>query len=102
MFRKYRGMRMTYEKQGLIFFLCRNFGSLPPGVRRRIERVSEEVAGEEKAVLLALLTGRQSARHLSMTRYINLNRLYAWRRAFYESFFEQKEKNPERAMMNEE
>lgn len=94
MFRKYRGMRMTYEKQGLIFFLCRNFGSLPPGVRRRIERVAEEVAGEEKAVLLALLTGRQSARHLSMTRYINLNRLYAWRRTFYERFFEQKEKNP--------
>ena len=47
-----------------------------------------------RVFLLALLTGRQSARHLSMTRYINLNRLYAWRRAFYERFFEQKEKNP--------
>lgn len=86
MFRKYKGMRLTYDKQGYIYFFCRNFSALSPENKRRVTDACARIAGEEADVLLALLTGRKSARHLSLTRYISEGRLYRWRREFFESF----------------
>lgn len=56
MFKKYRSIRLPYEKQGYIYFQCRNYSALPPGQRQRIRRTCAAVADRYADALFAFLT----------------------------------------------
>ncbi len=47
MFKKMRGIGLSYEKQGLVYFICANYNDMPEEVQKKIDQLCIEVAGAE-------------------------------------------------------
>lgn len=86
MFKKRRGIKLPYNKQGLIYFTCMNYYDMPDDVQQRIVQLCNEVGGEDYAdVLFAVITdSTKSIRALSMEYHISEMSLYRYRKKFYE------------------
>ena len=90
MFRKMRGIGLSEEKQGLLFFTCRDYRNQRAEVQVRVRRLCDEVGGEEKAyrkALFELLTTRESVTALSLKHGVSTTKLYDLRRTFYEKWY---------------
>ena len=61
MFRKYKGMRLTYDKQGYIYFLCKRYKRLCKAERALIRECAEDAGGMYKDALLEFITGSKGA-----------------------------------------
>ena len=84
-FRKYKGIRLSYEKQGLIYFTCRTYREQPAKVQEKILTLCEKASRENPYALFVLLTTDQSTTAIAMKFNISSeNTLYAARRRFYE------------------
>ena len=51
MFKKMRGCPLSYDKQGYIYFLCKNYSSLPQPTQDKIKRLCDDVAAEYSSAL---------------------------------------------------
>ena len=88
MFKYKRGIRLSYLKQGFVYFYCANFGSLPKSTKHEIQKLCDEVAGKDSAALLCLLTKpERTAVAVSMNYFVPEKRLYSLRARFYEEFW---------------
>lgn len=89
MFKKKRGINLTYKEQGYIYFLCQNLKEQPDSVKKQVTDLAKNVAGEDyKALLEVLANERQSVRGVSIKYYISEKRLYKYRKQFYERWNE--------------
>lgn len=86
MFKKRRGIKIPYNKQGLIYFTCVNYKDMPEDVQQRIVDLCDEIGGNEYAdVLFRVVTdSTKSIRSLSMEHHISEMSLYRLRKRFYE------------------
>lgn len=85
MFKKRRGIKLTYNEQGLIHFICVNYDRMERPVQSKITNLCEEVAGEHKEALFTLLTSDTLNVHgVAMRYHISETQLYHYRRLFYE------------------
>ncbi len=85
-FKKMRGCSLSYDKQGYIYFLCKNYKSQPEAVRKKIKSIAEEVGGEYSAALFDVLVSGKSIRQVAIEQYVSEMTLYNLRIAFYEKF----------------
>lgn len=87
-FRKYRGMRLTYEQQGLVFFLCRNYRKLPKEQQKKVIRLCQMVGRNNPYALFLLLTTDRSVQSL-MTQFklASESTLYEARNSFYREWY---------------
>ena len=79
MFKKRRGIRLSYEKQGLICFICLDDPNQPQQIREKIDALFE------------LLTSQKGVRSIVLRRRIagekiSESRMYDLRKAFYEAW----------------
>lgn len=90
MFKKRRGIRIPYNKQGLIYFTCVNIAEMPEEIQQKIVKLCHEVGGEDYAeVLYKVVTdSNRSIRSLSMEYHISETQLYHYRKKFYEKWEE--------------
>ena len=89
MFKKKRGINLSYKEQGLIYFVCQNYKVQPDYIKEKIIKLSKQIAGEDYKALLELLkSDRQSARGVSLKYFISEKRLYKYRKQFYEKWYE--------------
>ena len=89
MFKKQRGIRLSYYKQGLVYFLCANFHSLPKSYRDLICKLCVDVGGADSDALFALLTKPEfSVSGISIQFYVSEKKLYNLREKFYLEFWE--------------
>jgi len=86
MFKKMRGVRLPYAKQGLIFFTCLTYAAQPPDIRQKIEENCTNVAGPHRQALFEVLTTQKPIYRISDERHISPNRIYVYRQRFYESW----------------
>lgn len=87
MFKKRRGIKLTYNEQGLIHFICVNYDRMDNSTQSKIKNLCGEVAGEHKEALFAMLTDDSINVHgLARKNYISESQLYEYRRRFYESW----------------
>lgn len=87
MFKKRRGIKVPYNKQGLIYFTCMNFKNLPEDKQNNIVNLCREVAGEYADALLLLLTDDTKNIHaVAMRYYTSESQLYRFRKRFYERY----------------
>ena len=87
MFKKRRGIRLSYNKQGLIHFICVNAQDMPQDIQKKILNLSIEVGGEHWRALYALLTDDTKNVHaVSMEYHISETQLYFYRKNFYEKW----------------
>lgn len=88
MFKKRRGIKLSYNKQGLIHFVCVNYRDLPDFVVRKITRLCDEIGKEEYALVLfeVMTNDSKSIRALAMEYHTSEMNLYRLRQKFYESW----------------
>lgn len=87
MFKKRRGIKIPYNRQGLIHFTCVNYRDLPDEVLDKIVALSAEVGGEHGEVLFEVMTNdTKSIRALAMEYHISESQLYLYRKRFYEAW----------------
>jgi hypothetical protein len=85
MFKKRRGIKLSYAEQGLIHFLCLNADKLGIGIRIRILCI--DIAREDWPALFEVLTNDNVAVYgIAMKYYTNDRKLYTCRKKFYEVF----------------
>ena len=82
MFKKKRGIRLSYYKQGLVYFL-------PKSYRDLICKLCVDVGGADSDALFALLTKPEfSVSGISIKFYVSEKKLYNLREKFYLEFWE--------------
>ena len=87
MFKKRRGIKLPYNKQGLIYFTCVNYKDFPEEVLQKIEMLCDEIGKEHSDVLFEVMTNSsKSIRALAMDYHISETQLYHYRKKFYESW----------------
>lgn len=90
MFRKMRGVKVPPDRQGFLFFTCRNYRDLPEEVKNRIDSLCDTISrGSDvyRAALFALLTTRESVTSISLRYAVGQTKLYDMRREFYETWY---------------
>lgn len=87
MFKKRRGIKLPYNKQGLIYFSCVNHNDMPDDVKQKIVNLCNDVGKEHAEVLFEVVTNsNKSIRALAMDYHISESQLYYYRRKFYEAW----------------
>lgn len=90
MFKKRRGIRLSYNEQGLVYFVCMNRKNQTPQIRDRIWNLCVRIGGEDGEALYEFLTNDAvSAQAVCMKYFTNEKKLYAMRKRFYEEFYKQ-------------
>lgn len=87
MFKKRRGIRLSYNRQGLIYFVCVNIKDMPEDIQERVLNLCIEVGGEHHKALYTLLTDDcRNVHGVAMQYHISETQLYLYRKKFYESW----------------
>ncbi len=87
-FKKLRGVRLPEKKQMLIRSICLNYRDRPQYEQEKIKRLCEKCGGAYSAALFEIMTTEHSVRSVALKYYISENRLYVFRKKFYESWSE--------------
>lgn len=86
-FKKMRGIRLTYDEQGLVYFTCRNIKKQPRAVQDRVLSLCLEVGGAEYwQALYSVLTSEDSIRSIAIEHCVSESQLYKLRKSFYEKW----------------
>ena len=84
-FKKKRSIELSYERQGLIYFLCVNYNKLSAELQRHIHNICLEVGAEYYAALFELVTTTASVTAISSKHYTSPETMYRLLRKFYKS-----------------
>lgn len=85
MFKKRRGIKLSYNKQGLIYFTCINIKDMPTNTQDKIKNLCSEVSNDYAEALYTMLTDDTLNVHAVALRYhISESQLYHYRKKFYE------------------
>ena len=87
MFKKRRGIKLSYNKQGLIYFACMNYDDMPEHIQQKILNLCKDVGREYAEVLFQVVTNsNETIRSLALKYNISETQLYYYRRRFYEEW----------------
>lgn len=87
MFKKKRGINLSYNKQGLIYFICMNVKEQPQEIQDKIINLCLEIADKDYKALYTILTNdNKSIRAVAMEYFISETKLYELRKEFYEKW----------------
>lgn len=87
MFKKRRGIRLPYNKQGLIYFTCMNIKDMPENIQQKVLNLCVEVGQQDYRALYELLTNdNKSVLSISHEYFLNEKLLYKMRKEFYEKW----------------
>ncbi len=90
MFKKRKGIHISYNKQGIIYFTCVDFKNQPEEVQTKIKCLCRNISekfGEKEEILFKFLTDdKVSATSLSLKYFVPEKKLYRMRKEFYEKW----------------
>ena len=87
MFKKRRGIKLPYNKQGLIHFICVNYRDMSDDVQGKIKSLCADVGKEYSDVLFQVVTNdAKSICALAQEYHISETQLYYYRKLFYENW----------------
>jgi len=86
MFRSKRGINLTHDKQGLIYFICLDYKEQPYKVQTKILNLCLEIAAEDYQALFDVLTTHKSIIEISLEYFIAEKKIYNLRKQFYEKW----------------
>ena len=85
-YRKLNSVPLPEVRQGLIYYICRNFSHQSAKKRAKIEELCLRVAGVHAEALMELLKTDKSTQAIAMKYYIDHSHLCKCRRDFYIEF----------------
>ena len=87
LFKKRRGIHISYNKQGLIYFICMNIKDMPESTQKKVLNLCIEVGKEDYKALYEVMTNdSKSILSISLEYFINEKKLYKMRKEFYEKW----------------
>ena len=92
MFKKLKGVKLSYERQGFVRFCCLTYDEQPEEVQRRIANLCVEVGAEDWQALFELMTTQEQAMALSVKHHIGATTLYRLRVKFYYAWYGENQK----------
>ena len=78
-----KNYRMTYKKQGYIFFCCQNYSALSSRLKKKIDRLCAEVGKENSKALFEALTADRSVELTAARHFVNKHSLYKMLHEFF-------------------
>lgn len=85
-FRYKRGIRVSYKRQGMIYFTMQNFRTLSQGKQEKLRQLCREAAGEYDVALWEYLTTEKGYVAICIDRGLSQETLFRLRKKFYEAF----------------
>ena len=86
-FKKRRGIKLSYTKQGLIHFTCMDYKDQPQEIKNKIVDLCVAVAGEDYQALFDIMTNEhESITSISLKYFIAETKLYELRNEFYKNW----------------
>lgn len=82
-FKRLRGVPLPYERQGQIYFTCRNYTTERKYIRDKIDRLCVSAGGEYAPALKELLLSGRSTREVALRWHVTEETLNRCRRRFY-------------------
>lgn len=87
MFKRKRGIKLPYNKQGLIYFTCMNIKNQPARVQEKIKHMCDEIGQEYSSALFELLTNdKKSLERIAEENFLTEKNLSQMRKKFYETW----------------
>ena len=87
MFKRKRGIRLPYNKQGLIYFTCMNYKNQPARVQQKIRRLCDEIGGDNSTALFEVLTNdKKSLECIADENFLTVKSLCEMRKKLYETW----------------
>ncbi len=83
-FKPLPSVNKSYEEQGEIFFLCRNYARQSKDIREKIDRLCQRAGGEYAGALKRYLTTGESWERVVVEEHISEGTLHRCRKKFYE------------------
>lgn len=85
-FKKLRSVRLPYDEQAYIHYLCRTYTRRSESTQKRIRALCDEIGGEYADILFLVMTTRKSVRRISCDTHLSESAIYEMRTRFYERF----------------
>lgn len=85
-----RSVKVPHDKQGLLFFTCRNYINMPEETRRKIDDLCWQISkGDEayRSALFDMLTTNRGVDQICMKHFVRQKTLYDMRKQFYEEWY---------------
>lgn len=86
MFRYKKGIRVSYARQGYIYFTSLLYPELTEAERERIRKICRKAGGEYAGALLEFVTTEAGADKVCRKHYLSRSTLYRAVRRYYETF----------------
>ena len=83
MFRKFKGIKLSYDRQGIIFFTLKNYNRLPKETQKKIIELCKQAAGDTWRELFMLVCKNETVQSVSMKTYLNEKHLQRARARLY-------------------
>lgn len=88
MFKKRRGIKLSYIKQGLICFTCLDYKDQPQEIKDKIVNLCNEVGGEYRRALFEVMTNEHATiRSVARRFFLSETTLYELRKDFFEKWY---------------
>ncbi|MEG0780033.1 MAG: hypothetical protein RR426_05470 [Oscillospiraceae bacterium] len=85
-FRRLQGVRLSEERQCLIYGICRTLPEQPKWIREKAERLCVSAGGLHHCALRELLTTERSVTAVARRYHVSEAVLYEARKRFYEGW----------------
>lgn len=86
MFRYKKGIGVSYNRQGYIYFASRMYRELPVGKRKKLEALCDQCGGENSRALLDFVTTDAGADVVCDRHYLSRSTLHRMVRRYYREF----------------
>ena len=88
MFRESPYMKLSYNQQGLIYFICKDYKNQPEYIQKKILNLCTSIGKDNYQALFELLTTDKSATKIAMQHYMSSVTLYRLRVGFFKKWKE--------------
>ena len=86
MYRYKKGIGISYDRQGYIYFASRMYRELPERKRKKLEDLCARCSGEHRQALLEFVTTDAGAEAVCQRHYLSRSTLHRMVRRYYEEF----------------
>lgn len=78
-----KSYRISYKKQGYIFFCCQNYSALSSRLKKKIDRLCAEIGKENSKALFEALTADRSVELTAARHFMSCMSLYKLMHEFF-------------------
>ena len=96
MFRRLKGVNLSYERQGFVRFACLTYEDQSDEIKRKILNLCIRCGADNWQALFEIMTTQKSAVSIAAKHFTSETALYRNRKKFYHAWFDESSLEPKR------